>query len=205
MTRLSYLHRFEPGTDPDSPPLLLLHGTGGDENDLVPIGRRLSPGSALLSPRGDVLEHGLPRFFRRFAEGVFDLEDVTRRTQALAAFIAAAAGHYGIDQRRLHALGFSNGANIAASLLWLRPESLAGAILLRPMVVLEPAELPDLSGKRIFLSSGRQDSIVPDDHPPRLAQMFRRAGAEVTLQIHEAGHGLTPVDFTAAGNFLTRL
>ncbi len=204
MPQLSYHHRFEPGTDLAAPPLLLLHGTGGDENDLIPLGQKLSPGSALLSPRGDVLEHGMPRFFRRFAEGVFDLADVTRRTQALADFIAAAAGHYGLDQRRLLALGFSNGANIAASLLWLRPESLADAILLRPMVVLEPVQLPDLSGKRVFISSGTQDPIVPNDHPSRLAQMLRQAGAEVTLHTSDAGHGLTPADFSSAKDFLTR-
>ncbi len=204
MTSLTYVHRYEAGTDPAAPPLLLLHGTGGDENDLLPIGQKLSPGSALLSPRGDVLEHGMPRFFRRFAEGVFDLADVARRTEALADFVEAAAVRYGFNHRRLLALGFSNGANIAASLLWLRPESANEAILLRPMVVLEPAELPDLSGKRVLISSGRQDPIVPGDHPERLAQMFRRSGADVSLQIHQAGHGLVPADFAAAKAFLTR-
>ncbi len=204
MTRLSYLHRYEPGSDPAAAPLLLLHGTGGDENDLIPFGQKLSPGSALLSPRGDVLEHGMPRFFRRYAEGVFDLADVEKRTQALADFITAAAGRYGFAQRRLLALGFSNGANIAASLLLLRPESLAGALLLRPMVVLEPEKLPDLSGKRVLISSGTQDPIVPNDHPPRLAAMLCRAGAEVTLRTHATGHGLTPADFSAAQDFLTR-
>ncbi len=204
MTSLTYIHRYEAGSDPAAPPLLLLHGTGGDENDLLPIGRKLSPGSALLSPRGDVLEHGMPRFFRRFAEGVFDLDDVARRTEALADFVKAAAARYGFEQTRLVALGFSNGANIAASLMWLRPESANEAVLLRPMVVLEPAALPDLSGKRVLILSGRQDPIVPADHPERLAQMFRRSGANVSLQINEAGHGLTPADFSAAKDFLTR-
>ena len=204
MTSLIYLHRYEPGSEPGAPPLLLLHGTGGDENDLIPLGQKLSPGSALLSPRGDVLEHGLPRFFRRFAEGVFDLADVTRRTHTLAHFIAAAAGRYGLDQSRLLAVGFSNGANIATSLLWLRPESLADAVLLRPMLVFEPEKLPDLSGKRILVSSGTQDPIVPGDHSPRLAQMLRQAGAAVTLHRHEAGHGLAPADFAAAKDFISR-
>jgi phospholipase/carboxylesterase len=183
------------------PPLLLLHGTGGDENDLIPLGRKLSPGSALLSPRGDVLEQGHPRFFRRFAEGVFDLADVEKRTQALADFIAAAAKRYGFDASRLVALGFSNGANIAAALLLLRPEALAGAVLLRPMVVLEPAKIPDLTGKSVLISSGTADPVVPNDHPVRLANMLRRAGASVTLHPHAAGHGLTPADFSAARKF----
>jgi len=203
MTPLAYHHRFEPGTDSAAPPLLLLHGTGGDENDLLPVGRKLSPGSALLSPRGDVLEHGQPRFFRRFAEGVFDLADVEKRTHALADFVAAAAQRYGFAPDRLIALGFSNGANIAASLLLLRPETLAGAVLLRPMVVLEPAKVPDLSGKAVLISSGNADPIVPNDHPIRLAQMFRDAGASVTLQTHAAGHGLVPADFAAARKFLS--
>lgn len=202
MPTLSYLHRFESGTDPAAPPLLLLHGTGGNENDLLPLGRQLSPGSALLSPRGDVSEHGMPRFFRRFAEGVFDLEDVARRTHALADFLAAAATAYGFDPARLTALGYSNGANIAASLFLLRPEALAGAVLLRPMVVLEPARIPDLHGKRILLASGRGDPIVPEDHPARLADQFRRGGAAVSLEWTDTGHQLAPSDLTLARQFL---
>ena len=204
MPALSYHHRFEPGTDPAAPPVLLLHGTGGDENDLLTLGRQLSPGSALLSPRGDVLEHGMPRFFRRFAEGVFDLADVAARAQTLADFIAAAARHYRFDQGKLVGVGLSNGANIAASVLWLRPETLAAAILLRPMVVLEPAQPPDLSGKRVLIASGIRDPIVPADHPARLAGQFRRAGADVTLHSAEAGHRLVTADFDAAMGFLGR-
>jgi phospholipase/carboxylesterase len=203
MTTLSYHHRFIPGSDPSAPPLLLLHGTGGDENDLIPLGQKLSPGSALLSPRGDVLEQGMPRFFRRLAEGVFDLTEVAARAEALADFIASAAGHYRLDQKKLTAVGFSNGANIAASVLLLRPESLAGAILLRPMIVLQPKEVSDLSGKRILISSGKQDPIVPDDHPAGLAQLFRRAGASVTLRAQAAGHSLVPADVSDAQKFLT--
>lgn len=208
----SYLHRFEAGTDLpaigsakavlSTPPLLLLHGTGGDENDLIPLGQKLSPGSALLSPRGDVSEHGARRFFARLGEGVFDPAEVTRRTHALADFIAAAAKHYRLDLTKLTAVGFSNGANIAATLLLLRPETLAGGVLLRPMVVLEPAKLPDLTGKRVLISSGTADPIVPNDHPPRLAQIFRQAGADVTLHSHAAGHGLVAADFTASRKFL---
>jgi phospholipase/carboxylesterase len=202
MPTLSYHHRFEPGSDPAATPLLLLHGTGGDENDLIPLAQRLSPGSALLSPRGDVSEHGARRFFARLAEGIFDPAEVTRRTHALADFLADAARQYGLDPRRLTALGFSNGANIAATLLLLRPESLGAAVMLRPMVVLEPRGLPDLAGKRVLISSGHMDPIVPPDHPVRLADTLRRAGAEVTLRTHPASHGLVPADLADAGEFL---
>ncbi len=202
MNSPSYIHRFEPSTQAGSPPLLLLHGTGGNENDLLPVGRQIAPGSALLSPRGDVSENGMPRFFRRLAEGVFDQKEVAARTHALADFLAAAATRYGFGPDRLTALGYSNGANIAASLLLLRPESLAGAVLLRPMVVLEPATLPDLSGKRVSIHSGRHDPIVPADHPERLAAMFRTAGADVDLHWLETGHQLAGADFRLAGNFL---
>ncbi len=202
MPTLSYIHRFEPAAAPGPRPLLLLHGTGGDESSLLSLGRQLSPGSALLSPRGDVSEHGMPRFFRRFAEGVFDLADVVGRTHALADFIGAAAREYRLDPAKLTALGYSNGANIAASILWLRPESLAHAILLRPMVVLEPEKLSDLHGKRILILSGRHDPIVPVDHPSRLAGQFRQAGAEVTLQWFDTGHQLTPADLAAAAAWL---
>lgn len=201
---LSYQHLFEPGTNPLAPPLLLLHGTGGNEHDLVPLGRDLSPGSALISPRGDVLERGMPRFFPRLAEGVFDLAEVERRTHAFADFIVAASDQYGIDPTKLLAIGYSNGANIAASLLFLRPETLAGAALLRPMVVLEPAKLPDLGSKRVLISSGSQDPIVPGDHPSRLAKIFRLAGAQVALNLINAGHGLTDSDFVATGQFITQ-
>ncbi|HEY4246376.1 MAG TPA: alpha/beta hydrolase [Lacunisphaera sp.] len=201
--KFSYQHVFIPGTDPLASPLLLLHGTGGDENDLIPLGQSLSAGSPLLSPRGDVLENGMPRFFRRFAEGVFDLADVEKRTQALADFIAVAAAHYQIDSSKLVAIGYSNGANIAASLLLLRPEAISGAVLLRPMVVLEPKSLPKLNGKRILISSGQHDPIVPVDHPVRLAHRFREAGADVTVNSHAGGHGLTQADFTAARRFFS--
>lgn len=202
MKTLSYQYHFEPGTDPAKPPLLLLHGTGGNERDLLPLGRQLSPGSALLSPLGDVLEHGQRRFFRRFTEGVFDLADVERRTQALADFIAEAAHQHGFDASRLTALGFSNGANIAASLLLLRPEALAHAVLLRPMVVLDPPSGPDLHGKKVLLCAGTHDPLVPADHPTRLATLFRNAGAEVSLHTATAGHNLATSDLAAARDFL---
>ncbi|HEX2852381.1 MAG TPA: alpha/beta hydrolase [Opitutaceae bacterium] len=201
--KLSYHHLFEPGTDPAAPPLLLLHGTGGDEHDLLRLGRTLSPGSPLLSPRGDVSEGGARRFFARLAEGVFDPAEVTRRTHALAEFIASAAQLYDFKSSRLVAVGFSNGANIAATLLQLRPESLGGAILLRAMVVLDQAAARESStGKRALLLSGNLDPIVPADHPPRLAALLRAGGADVTLQTLPASHALTAVDVTVAHSWL---
>ena len=202
---LAYHHVYEPGSDPSAPPLLLLHGTGGDEYDMIPLARRLSPGSAVLSPRGDVLEHGSPRFFRRFAEGVFDLDDVRKRTHSLAEFLAAAGQQYGFDPRRLTAVGFPNGANIAASLLLLRPESLGDAILLRAMVVLDqPAAAGSLTGRRVLLVNGQEDPIVPLDHPARLAELLEAGNAATTRHLAPAGHGLTSGDLAAATAFLAR-
>lgn len=196
---LSYIHQFKAGSDPAAPPLLLLHGTGGTEEDLLPLGRALSPGSSLLSPRGNVSEQGAARFFARLAEGVFDPTEVTQRTHELADFIAAAAKEYRIDPARLIAIGFSNGANIAATLLQLRPIVIASAVLFRPMVVIDsPASPHSLDGKRVLISSGTQDPIVPTDHPHRLAAHFRAGGADVTLHTHAAGHGMTQLDITAA-------
>lgn len=198
----SYQHVFEPGTDPRAAPLLLLHGTGGNERDLLPLGRQLAPGAALLSPRGNVSERGMPRFFARLGEGVFDPAEVTRRTHELADFLAAASSRYGLDPARLTALGFSNGANIAATLLLLRPESLGRAVLLRPMVVLEPKTVPALAGKRVLISSGELDPIVPPDHPPRLAAQLRAGGAEVTLETQPVSHQLTRGDLDLAQAWL---
>lgn len=196
---LTYLHEFTPGTNPAAPPLLLLHGTGGTEKDLLPLAKSLSPESALLSPRGNVSERGAARFFARIGEGMFEPAEVTRRTHELADFIASAAQQYAIDPGRLIAVGFSNGANIAATLLLLRPVVLAGAVLLRPMVVIDsPAAPRSLVGKRVLIASGTQDPIVGTDHPHRLAAHLRAGGAEVTLETHPAGHGLTQVDISAA-------
>jgi predicted esterase len=195
---LAYQHVFEPGSDPAAPPLLLLHGTGGTERDLLRLGHTLSPGSALLSPLGDVDEGGARRFFARLAEGVFDPAEVARRTDALAAFIRAAAGRYGLTTQRLVAVGFSNGANIAATLLLRQPDVLGGALLLRPMVVLDHAATPgSLAGRRILLLNGSHDPLVPADHPGRLAALLRAGGAEVEARLLAASHGLTPQDVAA--------
>ena len=195
---LGFVHRFVPAQTSDAPTLLLLHGTGGDENDLLPVGRMLDERAALLSPRGKILEHGMPRFFRRLAEGVFDHEDLMRRTHELAGFVERSVDEYDIDQRRLFAVGFSNGANIAASLLLAYPRLLAGAVLLRAMVPFEPDSAPDLSGIPVYLAAGRSDQMVPPENTERLAQVLREAGADVTLDWQPGGHGIGPAEIQAA-------
>ena len=196
---LGFVHRFVPATNPaDRTTILLLHGTGGDENDLIPLGERVAPGAALLSPRGGVLENGAPRFFRRIAEGKFDATEVRSRALELAAFIRTASSHYELDPSRIFALGFSNGANIASSVMFLDPDLLAGAILLRPMVVFEPERKNDLTSRSVFIGAGRLDPIVPADEPERLAEMFRRRGASVELSWQQSGHNLTPNDVREA-------
>jgi phospholipase/carboxylesterase len=189
---LSFTHRFIPATEPGRATLLLLHGTGGDENDLIPLGQTIAPGAALLSPRGKVLENGMPRFFRRLAEGVFDEEDVKARAAELASFVAEARQEYGIEAPV--AVGFSNGANIAAAMLLLRPETLAGAALLRAMVPLSVPPAADLHSKRVLILSGAMDPIVPAENAARLAAMLQAAGAEVTHQNLPAGHQLSQAD-----------
>jgi phospholipase/carboxylesterase len=201
MPTLSFTHRFLPATAEGRPPLLLLHGTGGDEHDLVPLGQAVAPGSALLSPRGKVLEHGMPRFFRRLAEGVFDEADVIARANELADFVAEAREAYGLPAPV--ALGFSNGANIAAALLLLRPEALAGAALLRAMVPLGAPPAVDLAGKRVLILSGAMDPIVPAENAGRLAGLLERSGALVRHQNLPAGHGLSQADVTIVKEWLS--
>ena len=198
-----FIRDFVPGSS--SRTLLLLHGTGGNERDLIPLGRKLDPNAALLSPRGKVLENGMPRFFRRLAEGVFDLEDLNYRTNELADFVAASAQHYGFSTDQLVAVGYSNGANIAASMLLLRPEIMRAAILFRAMVPLIPDKLPDLSSVRVWIGAGDQDPIVPASETKRLVELFRRAGADVTIRFANAGHGLTNDDLDAARQWLCEL
>jgi predicted esterase len=201
---LGFVHRFVPAQTPEAPTLLLLHGTGGNENDLLPVGGMLDERAALLSPRGKVLEHGMPRFFRRLAEGVFDHEDLMRRTHELAGFVERSVDEYDIDQRRLFAVGFSNGANIAASLLLAYPRLLAGAVLLRAMVPFEPDSAPDLSGIPVYLAAGRSDQMVPPENTERLAQVLREAGADVTLDWQPGGHGIGPDEIQAAQNWFAK-
>jgi predicted esterase len=187
-----------------APTLLLLHGTGGDENDLLPLGRMLLPGAGLLSPRGNVLENGMPRFFRRLAEGVFDEADLRVRTAELAEFVGSAATAYGFDSSSVVAVGFSNGANIASSLLLLAPGTLRGAVLFRAMIPLRPPEPPSLAGVRVLLSEGARDPIVPRTEGEELAAMLRAGGADVTLEWQDAGHGLVDADISAARAWLAR-
>ncbi len=198
-----FIHQYISGAT-GAPTFLLLHGTGGNETDLLGLGRALDGTAALLSPRGKVSEQGMPRFFRRLAEGVFDLADLTARTHELADFVADAATRYGFDPRRVVAVGFSNGANIAASTLMLRPKTLAAAILFRPMVPLTPETLPDLSAVPVFIGAGRHDPIVSVAETERLAALLRQANAPVTLHYEASGHGLTQGDLSAAQEWLAK-
>jgi phospholipase/carboxylesterase len=197
-----HIHRWEPPAESDAPTLLLLHGTGGDENDLLPLARIVVPAAAVLSVRGNVMEHGMPRFFRRLSEGVFDLEDLHRRTAALGEFLVAAGERYQFTPSTLYALGFSNGANIAASLLLSRPAALAGGMLIRAMVPFEPERAPDLSGRAVLLSQGRNDPLVPAPSAQRLAEILESAGADVELAWQPGGHSLTQGDVTVARRWL---
>jgi len=200
---LGFIHVFERATDPAGGTLLVLHGTGGNEHDLLPLGRLIAPGAALLSPRGKVLEAGKPRFFRRLAEGVFDVEDLKRRAAELGDFVVAAADRYKFDRRTLTAVGFSNGANIASALLLLRPDVLAGAILFRAMVPLVPDRLPALSA-RVLISNGRADPLVSEEDTGRLASLLQNAGAEVEVAWQPGGHQLSQGDVTLAREWFSR-
>jgi glyoxalase family protein len=205
---LGFVHRYIPpetGSElAGGMTLLLLHGTGGDEEDLLPLGRSLLPGAGMLSPRGKVLERGAPRFFRRLAEGVFDQEDLARRTEELARFIEAAAATYALERDGIVAVGFSNGANIAGSLLLRRPGLVRAAVLLSPMVPYEATTLPDLTGTAVFIGAGRNDPIAPAAQAERLAELLRQAGADVTLQWQHAGHTVTKDELDAAQRWIAQ-
>ena len=198
-----FLHEFVQGNS--SRTLLLLHGTGGNERDLIPLGRELDANASLLSPRGKILENGMPRFFRRLAEGVFDLEDLKTRTNELADFVAAAVRHYKLAADHIIGVGYSNGANIAASMLLLRPEIMHAAVLFRAMVPLVPDKLPDLSSVHVWMGSGDQDPIITPSKTQRLVELLRRAGAEVTIRFFNAGHGLTNDDLITSRDWLKAL
>jgi len=202
-TDFGFIHCFVPAARPGAPAVLLLHGTGGNEDDLIPLAQAIAPGSALLSPRGKVLEMGMPRYFRRLAEGVFDIEDLTARTDELAAFVRQAQAGYGVG--KLVAIGFSNGANIAWSLLFRHPDLLAGALLMRPVLPFDPPALPDLAGIPVLVLSGSDDPMVSPAQRDRLARVLTTAGADVTAEMIRAGHGLTPQDVARATAWMARL
>jgi phospholipase/carboxylesterase len=202
MSASAFIHRFEAGTRREATPLLLLHGTGGDENDLLPLARAVAPDAALLSPRGKVSEHGMPRFFRRLAEGVFDEDDVRRQANALADFVGDARTRYRIAAPI--ALGYSNGANVAAAMLLLRPQVLSGAILLRAMVPLSAAPQGDLAATPVLIISGAHDPIVPAESAARLADLLRASRAAVEHRVLPAGHALSNADATMVQQWLRK-
>ncbi|MFL5629732.1 MAG: alpha/beta hydrolase [Gemmatimonadaceae bacterium] len=201
MTDLGFIHRFVPADSPSGETLLVLHGTGGNENDLIGIGQAVAPGAAILSPRGNVLENGAPRFFRRLAEGVFDPKEVRSRAEELARFIRAAVVTYRLDASRVFALGYSNGANVASTVMLIEPGVLQGAVLFRPMLVYEPEDNKDLSGSALLLSAGRMDPIVPTTSVERLVELFQSAHADVTLKWQLAAHNLLPSEVREAADW----
>ena len=202
-TLAGYIHRYVPRTGPDPRTLVLLHGTGGDENDLIALGQMLAPSAALLSPRGTVLENGANRFFRRVAEGVFDLEDLRARSDDLARFVGEAVARYELDPANLIAVGFSNGANIGASVMLSHPGTFTGGILFRAMVPFEPQAPVALAGTRVYIGAGRSDPLVPAPQTERLAEVLRTHGADVTLVWQNAGHSLTRADLDSASAWLS--
>ena len=201
-----FANNYLPGDrDGSGVTLLLLHGTGGSEDDLIPLGQQLLPGAAILSPRGKVSEHGAPRFFRRLAEGVFDHEDLLFRTHELADFVEQAANRYGFDRQKFVGVGYSNGANIAASLMVLHPGLLRTAVLFRAMVPFEPEATPDLSGMPVFLAAGRRDTMIAPDNTERLAAILREAGADLDLRWRNTGHPLTYEELEEARDWISRV
>ncbi|MDQ2767224.1 MAG: alpha/beta hydrolase [Gemmatimonadota bacterium] len=201
---LELVHRFSAGEGKNaSTTLLLLHGTGGDENDLVPLGASLLPGAAILSPRGAVSERGAPRFFKRLAEGVFDLEDLALRTQQMIRFVNGATEKYDLDNTRIVAVGFSNGANIAASVLLTGPVVFSHAVLFRAMVPFEPKQPAKLGGTPVLLSSGEWDPIATPAQARRLQSLLTAAGAVASINFFNAGHELTRDDVLDAAHWIT--
>ncbi|MGZ5836480.1 MAG: alpha/beta hydrolase [Xanthobacteraceae bacterium] len=199
-TELGFIHRFVPGRDAGLAPLLLLHGSGGDEHDLVPLAERIGPGRAIVSPRGKTNEQGITRFFRHAPDGAWDLDDLAQRTGELADFVRSARGAYGLPKPVV--LGYSNGANIGWSLLLREPGALAGAILLRAMLPFDPRPLPDLSSIPVLLIAAHDDELIPVERAGLLAALLGEAGADVTYEVLHAGHGLTGEDLKLASEWL---
>lgn len=192
------IHVLERGHDPDAPVLVLFNGTGGTERDLLGLGRRISPDSTLLGLRGKVLENGMPRFFRRLAEGVFDIEDLVRRTKEVYDFLQQAAEDYGLDRSRFVAVGYSNGANMAGSLMFHYQDAFRGAVLHHPMVPIRGVKLPDLTGTPVFIGAGTNDPICAPDETEELQRLLEGAGARVTVHWESYGHQLTQTEAAAA-------
>ena len=201
MAELAFQHRYVPGAD-GAPTLLALHGTGGTEEDLIPLVRQLAPQAHVLAPRGRVLEDGMARFFRRLAIGVFDEADVRRAAGELSDFVGAAAEQYGFAGDRVFALGYSNGANVAAAVLLLHPQRLAGAALLRPVLPLTPEQEPNLEGRPVLIAAGTSDPYAPVARVEALAELLGRAGAEVDLRWAQTGHELIPPDLRGLKEWL---
>ena len=206
-SELGFIHQFIPASArPDQITLLLLHGTGGNEEDLIPLARDLYPRAAILRPRGRVLESGMPRFFRRLAEGVFDVEDLKFRTPELADFVQGASKVYKFNLRYVISIGYSNGANIASSLLLIHPEIITSAVLFRAMVPFMPEKVPNLSGKNIFIGAGQYDPIVPREQTETLFGLFKKAGANVVLRFQEnSGHELGYDEISAVKEWLSNI
>jgi len=198
----SHIHLFRPGRDGDARTLLMLHGTGGDEASFAGLAAILAPGAAVLSVRGNVSEHGMNRFFRRRAEGVYDMEDLAFRTRALHAFLDAAIQHHEIDRDRLIAVGYSNGANILANLLFQEPSLVPAAVLMHPLIPFAPGDQPGLSGRRILITAGERDPICPPAATRALHGYFERQGAAAELLFHPGGHELQESELAAARNFI---
>lgn len=201
----TFAHEYVPGGDDEAPLLVLLHGTGGNERDLLDIGGHLWPAAPLLGLRGKVLENGMPRFFRRLAEGVFDQEDLIQRTHELANYLQEIKeANSGEGSRSMVAVGYSNGANIAASTLLLRPDIFAGALLLRAMVPIRPASLPDLSGKSVLVHAGSADTMIPIKEARELGTMLESAGASLSFTELATGHQLTRADLDQGSHWLRK-
>ncbi|NMO97431.1 alpha/beta hydrolase [Paenibacillus lemnae] len=195
---MEHRHVYRKGRSTEAPTLLMLHGTGGNEEDLLPLAEMFSPESGVLGVRGNVLENGMPRFFRRLSEGVFDEEDLIQRTEDLKAFLDQAAEQYGFDRSRVVAVGYSNGANIAASLLFHYADALRGAVLHHPMVPRRGIELPDLSGVPVFISAGKRDPLCTPEESEELESLLTEAGADVKLHWEAGGHQLSRAELGAA-------
>lgn len=200
-----FVHVFRPSESGDPVTLLMLHGTGGNEESLLPFAQSLRQSAAVLSPRGAVLENGLPRFFKRFAEGVFDEEDMKLQTAKLHRFIDSAAAAYGFDRNKVVAVGYSNGANIAASLILRNAQSLHGAVLFRATLPFEPANPPEGEGVRVLICAGEEDPFAPRAKVERLTEVLEAGGVEVKVRWQHGGHELTSPEIEEAANWLKPL